>query len=167
MKRKTWMITASPLVFAAFLGGCNACTEQHDPRPARALFELERETANMPTPKLNKDGSYPAAAETTEASGDSVAAANPIAQKYQQFCAACHGPDGAADGAAAAAMNPKPRNLTLASWQDSVDNERIYKVIKEGGASVGISATMAPWGGVLSDDEVSAMVEHVRSLRKD
>lgn len=169
MKLKTWMITASPLVFAAFLGGCNACTEQHDPRADRALFEVERESANAPTPKLNEDGSYPATSTLSESQDSSatVAAVNPAAQKYKQFCAACHGETGAADGAAAAAMNPKPRNLTLASWQESVDNEHIYKVIKEGGTSVGLSATMAPWGGVLSDDDVTQMVEYVRSLKKD
>ena len=42
----------------------------------------------------------------------------------------------------ALAMQPRPRNLTDATWQGSVDDAHIAKVIREGGASVGLSATM-------------------------
>src|SRR3989304_4300433 len=30
---------------------------------------------------------------------------------FQQYCAGCHGPTGKGDGAAGAAMNPKPKDL--------------------------------------------------------
>ena len=42
-------------------------------------------------------------------------------------------------------MNPKPRAFTDAVRQDLVDDAHIAKVIKEGGAAVGLSVTMAPW----------------------
>ena len=63
-------------------------------------------------------------------------------------------------------MNPKPRDFTDGKWQDSVDDARIAKAIKEGGAAVGVSPTMAPWGAMLSDSEVNDMVKMIRGFRK-
>ena len=45
------------------------------------------------------------------------APANPSLEKYNQFCVACHGADGKADGPGALAMNPRPRNFTDKAWQ--------------------------------------------------
>ena len=155
------------LVFSV-LTGCSACTEQHDPRSDRALFKQEENVGNKKIARLNEDGSLPAPVEESTDDAAAVAvAANPVMEKYQTFCSACHGANGASDGPAAMAMNPKPRNLTDPAWQDSVDDARIYKVLKEGGTAIGISATMAAWGGVLSDDEINEMVKIVRSFRKE
>lgn len=158
--------------FAAAIGiltltGCNACTEQHNPRPDHERFKQERETANAQLPKLNKDGSLPKVEKVAKKS-DSAASTggNAGAKKYQQFCAPCHGADGAANSATAAAMNPKPRAFTDASWQGSVDDAKIAKVIKEGGAAVGLSPTMAPWGAMVSDAEIDDMVKLIRSFKK-
>ena len=63
-------------------------------------------------------------------------------------------------------MQPRPRNLTDATWQGSVDDAHIAKVIREGGASVGLSATMTAWGGVLNDEQVDALVQVVRSIKE-
>lgn len=150
------------------LSGCNACTEQHDPSADHKLFNEESSTANQQFPTLKDDGSLPEKPEPTD-SGDVAQAestSNAGVQKYNQFCASCHGTDGKAGGPVAAAMNPKPRNFTDAAWQDSVDDARIAKVIKEGGASVGLSPTMAPWGAVLSEEELGQIVEHVRSFKQ-
>ena len=87
-------------------------------------------------------------------------------QKFETFCVACHGIDGKANGPAALAMQPRPRNLTDKNWQKSVDDARLRKVLKEGGQSVGLSATMASWGGVLSDDDIVAVVKYVRQFGK-
>lgn len=147
-----------------FLTSCSSCVEQFDPSADHAKFKGEEKIANNQKPFLTDDGKIPAPAPK---GGDKdKPAGNPVAQKYQTFCASCHGADGAANGAVAQAMNPKPRNLTDAAWQDSVDDARIAKVIKEGGASVGLSATMAPWGAMLNDDEITAMVKVVRGFKK-
>ena len=90
----------------------------------------------------------------------------PIDQRYAQLCAGCHGAKGDGDGPAGVAMVPKPRVLTDAAWQASVDDARITKVLKEGGAAVGLSALMAPWGSVLSDAEIAEMVAFIRGLKK-
>ena len=84
---------------------------------------------------------------------------------YTEYCAACHGETGHGDGLAAAALNPKPRNLTDKAYMDTLTDEHIFKVIKEGGASVGLSAMMAPWGAILKTDEaVHDVAAYVRSL---
>ncbi len=87
-------------------------------------------------------------------------------KKYETFCVSCHGADGKAQGPAAMAMQPRPRNFTDKNWQKSVDDKRLVKVLKEGGKSVGLSASMAAWGGVLSDDDINAVVKYVRQFGK-
>lgn len=84
--------------------------------------------------------------------------------KYDMLCASCHGASGKGDGPAGAALNPKPRNMTDPAWQKSVDDATIAKVIKEGGASVGKSALMPPWGASLSDADIANVVAYIRSL---
>ena len=97
---------------------------------------------------------------------DPAAAAMAKAKKdYGMYCASCHGADGAANSPTAAALNPKPRAFTDAKWQASVDDAHIAKVIKEGGAAVGLSPTMAPWGASLSDEQIAEIVKVVRSFK--
>lgn len=84
--------------------------------------------------------------------------------KYDMFCASCHGAAGKGDGAAAAALNPKPRSFADAAWQKATTDEKIAKVIKEGGAANGLSPLMAPWGAVLKDADLANVVAYIRSL---
>ncbi len=63
---------------------------------------------------------------------------------YDARCTTCHGPGGKGDGAAAAALNPKPRDLTSDEWQKSVTDEHIEKIILSGGPAVGMSPLMPP-----------------------
>ncbi len=82
--------------------------------------------------------------------------------KYDMLCATCHGPQGAGDGAASAALNPKPKNLQVTTRTD----EELKKIISEGGASVGLSATMPAWGAMLPGADLDNVVAYVRSLKK-
>lgn len=82
--------------------------------------------------------------------------------KFDMLCSPCHGAGGLGDGAAAAALNPKPRNLTLTIKTD----DELKKTIKEGGAAVGLTATMPAWGAILSDADIANVVAFVRSLKK-
>jgi mono/diheme cytochrome c family protein len=166
MRIRNLLALTSSAVAGLLLSSCNACTEQHDPRPALEQFKKEEEAANKPKALLNPDGTYPEPQVETKDEDAQVADANPIKGKYDQFCGSCHGANGAGDGAAAASLNPKPRNFADAAWQKATKDEAIYKIIKEGGAAVGMSATMAPWGAVLSDDEINEMVKLVRSFSK-
>lgn len=81
---------------------------------------------------------------------------------FQTNCATCHGPEGKGNGPAAAALNPKPRNLSDAEYMSTLSNEHLIKVITEGGASVGKSPMMAAWGGILSQNDILNVVAYVR-----
>ena len=136
------------------------CMDQYNPRPYWQQFTQERQITSVKQPKLTEKGELPA----PEAAGD--ANADPLAAKFSSLCSSCHGVDGKADGPAALAMNPKPRNLHDKTWQAKVDDAHIAKVLKEGGTSVGLSGTMPPWGAVLSDDEIKGLVAMIRAWGK-
>jgi mono/diheme cytochrome c family protein len=83
-------------------------------------------------------------------------------------CVACHGANGKGDGAAAAALEPKPRNYSDSAWQDSVTDEHIKKVILEGGAANGMSPLMAGYGAQFEGKEadLNNIVTYIRSLKE-
>ncbi len=84
---------------------------------------------------------------------------------FSMRCTPCHGPEGRGNGPAAAALNPKPRNFHDTTWQGSVTDEHIEKIIQYGGASVGKSPAMPPNPDLVSKPEVvAALRAHVRSL---
>jgi len=136
------------------------CMDQYNPRPYWQQFTQERQITSAKQTKLTEKGEIPAPEVASTASAD------PVAGKFSSLCSSCHGVDGKADGPAAAAMNPRPRNFHDKTWQAKVDDAHITKVIKEGGASVGLSGTMPPWGAVLSDDEVKGLIAMIRAWGK-
>lgn len=136
------------------------CMDQYDPTDEWAKFNKERKTAHKELPKLTENGELP----FSEDGEETASASFDIDEKYSTLCASCHGTAGQADTATAQVMNPKPRNLTDTDWQASVDDGHITKVLKEGGQSVGLSATMIGWSAILSDAEIEAMVQKVRSF---
>lgn len=156
----TLILRMSKIVGVAALSGyltaCTACLEQYDPKAVRKQLADESQHANAEHPKLADNGALPAA-------GGKVISTD---ERYATLCSGCHGAEGGGNGPSGAALNPPPRNFQLAEWQDKTDDARIYKVLKEGGAAVGLSAIMAPWGAVLSDDEIKNMVTKVRTFRK-
>ena len=86
---------------------------------------------------------------------------------FNTRCAACHGVNGNGDGIAAAALNPKPRAYSDKSWQASVDDSHIAKVIVEGGAAVGKSAMMPANPDLKNKPEVvKALVAKIRTYGK-
>lgn len=85
---------------------------------------------------------------------------------FAQNCAACHGTAGKGDGAAAAALNPKPRDLTDKAYMAGLKDEYLMDIVKKGGAAVGKSALMPPWGAAMKDDQIRDVIAFVRSLAK-
>ena len=83
---------------------------------------------------------------------------------YGQFCASCHGQSGKGDGPAAAALNPKPRDHTNKEYMSTLSDEDLLKVIKNGGAAIGKSPIMPPWGQALKDDQIKDVIAYVRTL---
>ena len=94
----------------------------------------------------------------------SVAEANKI---YKERCETCHGPGGKGDGPGAAALDPKPRTFANAAWQNATSDERIKKVIVEGGKANGLSESMAPNPDLKDKPEVlAALVKKVRKFQQ-
>lgn len=86
---------------------------------------------------------------------------------FAMKCVVCHGATGAGDGPGGAALNPKPRNMAEAAWQDSVKDDEIRKAILEGGAAIGKSAAMPPNPDLKGKDQLlDDLVKHVRGLKK-
>jgi mono/diheme cytochrome c family protein len=83
---------------------------------------------------------------------------------YVTNCASCHGPTGAGDGPAGAGLVPKPAHHNDGGYMNALSNDHIFAVIKGGGPAVGKSAMMAPWGGVLNDQQIWDVIAYVRSL---
>ena len=71
---------------------------------------------------------------------------------YAKECAKCHGDSGAGD-------------WTKGAGLQGLDDAKIAESIKKGGAAIGKSKAM-PAYPKLSDAEVTALVAHVKSLKK-
>ncbi len=84
-------------------------------------------------------------------------------QAYSQICSTCHGAGGRGDGAGAAALDPKPADFTLAEFWETRTDADLVKVIREGGASVGKSAQMAPWGALYDEEQAQQIVDYIRN----
>jgi len=105
----------------------------------------------------------PPAATTTAAA---PTAGPPPQTVFTQRCVPCHGSTGSGDGIASASLNPKPRAFSDPTWQASVTDDHIEKIIKFGGAGVGKSPAM-PNNPDLSDPAViTGLKDIVRSFKK-
>ena len=56
--------------------------------------------------------------------------------KYDANCVGCHGATGKGDGAAAAALNPKPQDHTDGKTMNALADKYLFDIIKDGGAAV-------------------------------
>jgi len=122
--------------------------------------ETPEEPAPTPTPEPVVE--EPVVEEAPPADADNSAAV----AKFNATCAPCHGETGLGDGAAAAALDPKPASFAEATFWAERDDAHIMKVIKEGGASVGKSPLMAPFANSFENDaEIEAIIAHMKSLQ--
>jgi mono/diheme cytochrome c family protein len=79
---------------------------------------------------------------------------------FEKNCIQCHGQSGHGDGAAAATMNPRPRNFTSPDgWVNGYDMPDIFKTLGEG-----IKGTSMNAFDYLSKRDRMALVHYVQSL---
>lgn len=78
---------------------------------------------------------------------------------YLSYCAPCHGNSGKGDGAAAAALNPKPANHTSSAIQAEAEGSLFYK-ISEG------RTPMPSYKATLTDVQRWTLVAYIKSLGK-
>lgn len=83
---------------------------------------------------------------------------------YEVYCAQCHGLKGSGGGVNAAHMAVMPRDHTDRGEMSARTDEELFKVIKHGGKSINKSVLMPAWGRNLSDDDIRALVAHLRDL---
>jgi len=83
---------------------------------------------------------------------------------YDQYCAACHGPEGRGDGASAAGLPIKPWNLTDGRLMNRLPDEFLVLTIERGGPAVGLSPLMPGFKQYFSSAQVAEVVAYVRSL---
>ena len=76
---------------------------------------------------------------------------------YALACAACHGDKGKGDGAAAAALTPKPKDFSDLKMQAQSDGALFWK-ISEG------KTPMPPFGAALTDEQRWTLVNYLRTL---
>jgi len=87
-------------------------------------------------------------------------------QNYDTFCVKCHGADGKGDGPAAATLSTKPRDFNDCARMCKISDDTLFNVIKNGGASAGLSKDMAAWGSGFEDGEMHDLVAYVRTFCK-
>ncbi len=94
------------------------------------------------------------------------------ASSYKDTCAKCHGDLGKGDGPKAKDLKDKEGkvvacgDLTDCAKMSKVTDDDMFKELKEGGASVGKTKFMTPYGDAMEDDEIKAMVAYVKTLCK-
>ena len=79
---------------------------------------------------------------------------------FRTYCVLCHGASGEGDGRAAAQYVPRPANLTVSVLSD----EQKENMIRGGGASVGRSSFMPPWGRELTDEQIKDLLAFLRAI---
>ena len=76
---------------------------------------------------------------------------------YALACSACHGNTGKGDGAAAAALTPKPKDFSDPKTWEQSDGALFWK-ISEG------KTPMPPFGTALTDEQRWSLVNYLRTL---
>lgn len=97
--------------------------------------------------------------------GHSRGAESP-ASLFGDLCSVCHGAGGKGDGPSAAGLHPKPADFTNCKTMAGESDQTIFKIIKEGGQSVGRSTVMPSWRDSLSDDQIQSLVKYIRDFCK-
>lgn len=97
----------------------------------------------------------PAAAEADAKRGTLV---------YQVYCVQCHGVNGDGRGLNAARIAVQPRDHTDTGEMTARTDEELFKAIKFGGKSINKSVLMPAWGRTLPDEDIHALVAHLREL---
>ena len=85
-----------------------------------------------------------------------------VERLYLGLCASCHGADGHGSWRATVFLI-RPGNLADRARMAGHSDEYLFEIIKNGGAPFGRPG-MPAFGGSLADDDIRALVTHVRRL---
>jgi mono/diheme cytochrome c family protein len=121
----------------ALLAGCGSKSEQTSEGTSASQTQTQTPAAS----------SAPVASDVDEG-----------AKIYAEKCSVCHGANGKGDGPGGAALNPKPRDHTDGKYMNTRTDDELLAVLHNG------KGAMPAWKGVLTDDQMKAVLKHVRSL---
>lgn len=88
--------------------------------------------------------------------GAEAAAAGAL--NYVSYCESCHGATGRGDGSSAAALDPRPANLSAVAAQ--VGDDYLFWRISEGRPGT----AMVGWAGVLNEEQIWQVIAYLRLL---
>jgi cytochrome c553 len=94
------------------------------------------------------------------------ARADSAQDNYTAYCAKCHGREGHGDGPSAASLATKPQDYTDCAAMQKISDDTMFKVIKGGGAAVGLPGDMPSWSDGLSDPEIHDLVVFIHTFCK-
>jgi len=86
------------------------------------------------------------------------------ARLYARYCAGCHGAAGNGDGPNAKFLPVRPAVHASADEMGRRTDDRLYDAIATGGATLGRSPRMPPFGATLAPAQIAALVRHIRAL---
>jgi len=86
-----------------------------------------------------------------------------VAENWKAHCTKCHGEDG--KGETKMGKKAGCKDYTDAKVQEALKDDKAFKSVKEG-LKDGDKEVMKPFAEKLSDDEIKALVAHVRSFKK-
>ena len=83
---------------------------------------------------------------------------------YMTLCASCHGLTGKGDGAEIATLNRRPRSFEDCPAMNKVPDEIVFRAIKYGGTTVGLSNEMPGYAAGITDRDIRELVQYVRGF---
>lgn len=83
---------------------------------------------------------------------------------YEHYCAQCHGLDGGGNGPNAKYLPVEARKHNDPEGMGKLSDKGLFTAIKNGGVGISKSSAMPVWGKTLSDEEINALVKHMRML---
>ena len=137
---------------ACAMSGCHGARSPHAPLPAAAA---DSTTAENP---------YAIYSASTLPIPDLGYTAREGRVLYRHYCLNCHGDEGKGDGFNAYNLDPRPRSLADSTFQAQHSDSDLVAAIRSGGAAVGLSTGMPPWGRTLNERQIQHVVEFLRSL---
>jgi len=79
-------------------------------------------------------------------------------------CSRCHGETGQADGPDSKLLGVEIADFSTAQFQNKRNDDDLLKIISKGGNEAGLSPFMPPWEGILDEQEINALIGHIRDL---
>jgi cytochrome c553 len=87
-----------------------------------------------------------------------------VQENWNKHCVSCHGKDG--KGQTKAGRMADVKDMTDPKIQAAFDDEHAFKQVKEGLKDKNGKDRMKPFAEKLSDDEIKALVKHIRAYSK-